>query len=310
MVRALACLAPLVGDVSAQEATDQPESDDSVMARLDLSREVVSESLDAFARKLDAFFYDERYFAEDASTRLRLGQYVFNEQGAAARWRTRFNLAIKLPNLNRKVKLFVGTEDADTTPIDAPSLSKSVRSQSDESFAGVRFYAKTNKKLNLSMATGVKVENANLFAGPRLRYTQALGDWLGRFTEQAIYITRRGWESTTRFDLEQAFSSRMFLRHTIEGRWRQEDPGYRIQFGSTLFHQLPEAVVMAYGWTNQFRTRPQFHFDDSVISVEYRRAVWRKWLYVSAEPQIAFYNGKNFNPTAGIWLGFDVIFGK
>ncbi len=307
---ALACGLLLITDAWAEEAPATPPAAETITSRVEMSQAMVSESLDAFARKMDAYFYDERFVAEDAATRLRLGEYVFNEEGRAARWHTRFNLSFKLPSLDRKVKLFFGSDETDNVTVDAPTLSQSITSQSNDSLAGLRFYAKASEKLNLSLALGVKVDGADLFAGPRLRYTRPLGDWLGRFTQRVIWITQRGWESSTRFDLERGFSSRMLLRYTFDGRWRQEDPGYRFEIGATLFHQLPESIVMAYGWVHRFRTRPKYQYNESVISVQFRRHIWRNWLYLGITPQLAFYDDKDFNPTAGISFGLDVIFGS
>jgi hypothetical protein len=290
---------------------EKPPETLSMAARLEASQAVVSDSLDSMARKIDTFFEDERYITETAATRLRLGLYTFSEQGEQTRLRTRLNLSVKLPKLNRKVKLFFSSEDEDDGVAQEGAIVQSIETRSNESLAGLRFYAKALERLNLSMAVGVKVEGADLFAGPRLRYTQPLGDgWRSRFTQRVIYITQRGWESSTRLDLERAFSSRLLLRHTFDGRWREEDPGYRLEFGTTLFHQLPNSVAVAYRWSNQFRTRPRHKFDQYVLSAQIRKHIWRKWLFFEVTPQVAFYNDDDFNPTPGITVGMEVIFGS
>lgn len=304
-------LALVPGAQADHVGQDEPASEPASMAeRLEMSQAVVSERLDAFARKIDRFFDDERFVAEDAATRMRLGEFIFMEEGEDPRWRTRLNLSFRLPNLDRKVKLFFSGDEDDAAGVSENSLSQSIETQSNESLAGLRYFARATERLNLSMAVGVKVDGADLFTGPRLRYSHPLGDWLARFTQRVIWITDRGWESTTRVDVERAMSSRMLLRNTFNGRWREEEPGYRFDVGTTLFHQLPESIAMAYSWMHSFRTRPTHRYSESVVSVQFRRHIWRDWLFLAITPQLAFYEEDDFNPTAGISLGFEVIFGS
>jgi hypothetical protein len=281
-------------------ATEEPNAADD-------THKAVSQSINNAARWIDSFFDDDTYIAEDATTTLRLSQAIFLERGESPRFKTRVNVKIDVPRFKNKLNLFAGGEADDERTSDAPI--NSIQDTTNDPFAGFQYFAKATNKQNLSLTAGVKFDSAELFIGPRLRRTFGLGTWNLRFIQRVRWFTDSGWEVPTRFDLETLFGDDLFFRNTVEGRWREEDDGYRYEIRPTLVQRLANRKAIEYQWSTVFKTRPNHRLDQSVASIRFRRQVWRKWLFYEIDPQVAFRNDDDFDPKAGVTLGLEVVFG-
>jgi hypothetical protein len=295
---------------AATEAPDDTEPEASpAMQAADVVQAHISENINGAAQWIDSFFDDERFVAEDATTKLRFGESVFLEYGdSSPEYKTKINLSIDIPKTKKKLRLFIASEDeADKTP---DTLFNRVETSDDTSAAGVQFFAKATRRKNLSLTTGVKLESMELFIGPRYRLTVPINDdWQMRFTQRVRWYTSMGWESTTRFDFETLINDRFFFRHTLDGRWREEDEGYRYEVRPTLIQKLHSGKAIEYQWNTLFKTRPKHRLESSVVRVRYRRNFLRKWLFYEANPQIAFRNDEDFEPKFGVTLQLEVVFG-
>lgn len=273
----------------------------------DRVQESISESINGAAQWIDSFFDNDRYIAEDASTKLRLRQSLFLEYGESAENQTRVNLSIRVPHTQKRLRLFVGSEDdTNKTP---DTLFNRVDNSDDTSAAGVQFFAKSTARQNLSLTAGIKLDSQEVFVGPRYRYTVERGDWLGRFTQRLRWYTSMGWEATTRFDFDHLLSPRLFFRQTIDGRWREEDPGYQYEIRPTLIQKLHSGKAIEYQWNNLFKTSPNHSLDSSTLLLRYRRNFLRPWLFYEIDPQVAMRNDEDFDPKLGITFQVEIVFG-
>ena len=303
VVLALPCLAAVAGVAAADNRTDSAAG----LYAADQMQRSISENINGAARWIDSFFDDERYIAEDATTKLRFGQSAFLEYGESPEYQTKVNLSIDIPRTEKKLRVFIASEDeTDKTP---DTLFNRVETSEDTSAAGVQFFAKASDKQNLSLTAGVKLESTEFFIGPRYRYNLRLNSWQLRFTQRVRWFSSKGWEATTRFDFEHLLSDKLFFRQTLDGRWREEDEGYRYEIRPTLVQQLASGQLIEYQWNTQFRTSPNHRLESSIARVRYRRNFLRKWLFYEVNPQLAFRNDEDFDPKVGITFQVEVVFG-
>ena len=71
----------------------------------------VSESVNIAAQWIDSFFDDERFIAEDATTKIRLRQSVFLEHDESPEHKTKFSLSIDIPKTKKRLRVFIASED-------------------------------------------------------------------------------------------------------------------------------------------------------------------------------------------------------
>ena len=267
----------------------------------------ISENINSAAQWIDSFFDDDRFIAEDATTKLRLSESVFLEHDEGPEYKTKVNLSIDIPKTKKRLRVFLASEeDTNKTP---DTLFNRVENSNETSAAGVQYFAKASKKRNLSLTTGIKLDSAEFFIGPRYRRTFKFDTWNLRFTQRLRWLSSKGWEATTRFDYERLLSEKLFFRHTVEGRWRKEDEGYRYEIRPSLIQQLHSKKAIEYQWNTLFKTKPKHRLESSVLLVRYRRNFKRKWLFYEINPQIALRNDEDFKPKAGIAFKIEVVFG-
>lgn len=267
----------------------------------------ISENINSAAQWIDSFFDDERFVAEDATTKLRLRESVFLEHDEGAEYKTKVSLSIDIPKTKNRLRVFIASEDdANKTP---DTLFNRVDSSEDTSAIGAQYFAKASKKRNLSLTTGIALDSVEFFIGPRFRRTFKFDSWNLNFTQRVRWFSNKGWEATTRLDYERLLSKKLFFRHTVDGRWREKDEGYRYEIRPSLIQQLHSKKAIEYQWNTLFKTKPNHRLESSVVRVRYRRNFWRKWLFYEMNPQIAFRNDEDFSPKAGITFQIEVVFG-
>jgi hypothetical protein len=135
------------------------------------------------------------------------------------------------------------------------------------------------------------------------------GDTQLRFTERVRLYTDIGWESVTGFDVESLLPGDLFFRGTVEGRWREEDEGYRYELLPTIAQQLQSKAAIEYQWYTTFVTEPKHRLEQTTLRLRYRQRKWRKWLFFEINPQLAFVNDDNLKPTPGIEFRIEASFG-
>lgn len=294
---------------AATQADNAPEQRIDEYTAMDTTHQALSDSLDGVARLVDSFFDDERYIAEDASTRLRITQLAFLEQGESIEHKTRGSLSFSFPRLQNRLRLFIAGEE-DNEKIAEESLLRSADEGRDEGAVGLQYFTKDTDKKNISLTAGVKLESRELFIGPRYRRTFDFDTWQLRFVQRLRWFTDKGWEATTRLDYERLVNSKLFFRNTVDGRWREEDDGYRYSITPALTQKLTGKKAVEYQLNNQFETRPNHRLDRSVAKIRLRKRIYRHWLFLETNPQIAFANDDDFDPDPGITVLLEVVFGN
>ena len=277
--------------------------------KIDHAQLAISNSINGFAHWVDAFFDDDRMLAEEASTRLRIGQAVILQEGESIRLKTRVNVKINIPRFKNRVNLFLsGNEDEANDALSADS-SQSIHNEKNTSF-GLQYFARRSRKKNFSLTTGIKLDSLEYFFGPRYRRTSVFDEWQTRFTQQIRWFSKKGWQATTSFDQERFITDRAFFRNTLEGRWREKKSDYRIQLNPAVVFRLADKKALQYQLSNEFMAGPEYRLETSVFSIRLRQQYLRDWLFVELQPQLLFSHENGFDPTPGFVIRFEVIFGE
>lgn len=308
-----AMLVMLACHALAAEPADQPPATET---GIDTAQQAVSNSVNEVARWFDAFFYDERYAAEDAYSRIRVSPVLFLEEGKSADTKLKLSARIKLPRFEKKLHLFIaGESDDENDGLASTSAVRPSNNQDNATTVGLQYFVRAKNRLNISFDAGVKRGDnrvVEFFAGPRLRRTWQLDSWQSRFIQRVRWYDQRGWESRTQIDFERVVGRTMLFRVTAQGLYREDkyhDDGYTYDIGPSLIQRLRGSAAIEYQWINNFKTRPKHRLDATVLVVRYRQRIWRPWLFYEVSPQLAFYHDDDFRPTPGIELRLEINFG-
>jgi hypothetical protein len=239
LLPAPACLAQDEGraeDRSPEQVEETKDAEEDKEGILDRHKKVVDTQIQRAAQWVDSFFSDPNFEAESASTlvRLRPELYYRNEQGTEGRFKARIKL--RLPNMNRKTSLVIGSDDA------VDSFDDSADDSAEDSVIGLQFFGRETKRWHTSLSLGVKFDEFAAYVGPRVRYMLPLSERRAiSFTQVLRYQSNSYWNSISRLDFNFILADRYFFRQTFDGRWRGEksdDEGFRTRIASVLTQRL------------------------------------------------------------------------
>jgi hypothetical protein len=293
---------PESGDAPAVEANEA--KDDSL---LDRQKDMVESSVNRAAQWVDSFFSDPNYEAESAQTLLRIRPelYYRDKQGLEARLKAR--VKFRLPNIDRKTSLVIGSDDA------VDEFGDTVDDASEDPVIGLQFFGKKRENWKTSLSLGVKFNEFAGYIGPRFRYLAPWGDNRSVSLTQTIrYQTNAYWNTISRLDLNFVVGDRLFFRQTVDGRWRGEksdEEGFRTRISSILTQRLKNGAGLQYDFSTFIHTRPQTQVDSYVLSVRYRQRTRRDWLYYEIVPQVSFEEEFDYAFNPGIRLRLEFFYG-
>ena len=275
---------------------------------IDRHKRYMDSAVQRGSQNIDAFFAEDIYEAEYNCSQLRLRPelYYRDEQGLEVQMRVSGRL--RLPHLNEKVSLVVGSNPEGIETYD------SIADDQRESFAGLQLFLKDSEMWNLSLNAGVRTNEFAFFFGPRLRVQNSFNDWSSwRFTQTLRWQTNNFWDIGSRLDLNFLLNQRLHFRQTLDGRWRGEDSdkqGYSTSLGSVLTQRLAQTTGLQYEFRTTFFTQPDLHVDEYLLSLRYRKKTRRDWLYLELAPQVSFEDEFDFTANPGIRLRLEVFYGE
>ena len=311
----LLCLVPTTVIAADEKNLETPETGpaDEIAAPseeealLEWHKRQVETQVQRAANWVDTFFQDPNSEAEVATSQFRIRPELHyrNEQGAKAR--VKVSLKMRLPNIDRRISLVVGSDTEDSNfgdPADEPG---------DNSIIGLQFFGKKHKNWHSSLSAGFKFNDFAFFIGPRVRYDKPFGEASSyRLTQTIRWQTNNYWQINSRLDLNHAFNDRFFFRQTFDGRWRgerSEEEGYRTRVSSFLTQRLKKAAGLQYEFSTIFHTRPDTHVDRYTLSLRFRKRTRREWLYYEIVPEVSFEDEFDYQANPGIRLRIELFYG-
>jgi hypothetical protein len=220
------------------------------------------------------------------------------------------DIALRLPNIEDRLRLFVTSSELDESPRDARSDS-SLR-------AGVRY--PFLKVFNFDL--GVKLDLPPVaFASIRWAGHHELGRWdfyplIKLFAESDEGL---GYVTAATFD---RWAGRHLFRSSSFAKWSSDRD--QIEWTQTLVYAQANQLIVpdrygsylrandiGHGWGVRLlasggkETRNADYLEAGVF---YRRPTSTRWLFWSVEPLMRWDREYNWSPDAGIRLGFDMLF--
>lgn len=299
----------------ADDSTDQPtpsvQDKDAYM--VEELHDFLSDTVQNTATWIDSLFSDERYEAEQNKSRIKITIGPAWEDGSGSSLRTKFNARVALPETQKDLYLIVAGDDG-SDPEDTPEddvRNRVTERDSDNVAAGLQYFFLDKQNSNLSAVAGLRFSEktpTGVFGGRYRRYWSP-EPWGIRFTQRAVWLTSNEFILRSRLDFERPVASDLLFRQTLSGSWFEAEDGYFYNIDFALIQRLGLNKAISYGWNNQFQTEPSNRLEETTFRPKYRQAIWRDWLWLEVAPQIAFPRSRDFDPTPGIFVGFEIRFG-
>ncbi|WP_408097735.1 hypothetical protein ACJVC5_02140 [Peredibacter sp. HCB2-198] len=293
----------------AHEAFSSPaeEPPDTSIAILESARELFGTQANFAANRLDSFFATERADDEFGRSRIRIRSQFLLRERAISDLNNQYRVNLKLPRLEQKFRY--------DTYADDEKKKRRIRKNSP-----VREADLTEKLTRDRIATGwlfnadIGVTAAippRLTTRARVRKTFLTGTLINRFVEQLTYVTSEdGLQEETQLFTDYVYTDDFLFRFLNEKRWQILQKEINTNHGPTWWHRMTENDAFIYGATFQtIINNGPWHVNNYRLSVNYRRNLYRQWIYFDVIPGLDFPKEWSFRRTPFIIFQLEVLFG-
>ena len=275
---------------------------------LDTVQELFGSRANFAANRLDSFFATDRADDEFGRSRIRIRSIYNIGERVSGDLNNQYRINLKLPHLEEKFRyrFFDEKKEEDKKKLDE-AVSKEEKPISDKDILGkLRRGWIFNSDISVSAAIPPRFTTR-----ARVRNNFQTGNLIHRFTEQFTYVTdERGLIEETRLESDQAFDENLLFRFINYKRWRILDKNIDTQHGPTLLHRLTDDDAFNYGFIGSFlHTNSVTYFNNYRLSVNYRRNLYKQWLYLDVIPGIDWPKKWSFRRTPFVLFQLEFLFG-
>jgi len=243
----------------------------------------------------DGFFGQHRAGEDWAGSLVRWeGGYRVDERDGAS-FRSEFRANIRLPKMDKKLKLVITDESRDDQtsslpdddPFDLETSPGNDAGGDRQTTAGFRYYLTDTRKVRLSTGLGLKLGSpVQPYIRFRLRYSESLGNsTLLRLTPSVIWFKEDGVNRSLRVDLEQRISENVLIRVSQSFAREEIEPGVFWGTVLTLYDRLSTVTVLALEAGVKGTTHPENRVERYRLATRLRSNFLRDWLFLQLEPE-------------------------
>jgi len=214
---------------------------------------------------------------------------------------------IALPGLEDKLHLVLNNVARDALPGEDPLEQKSQAS------IGVKTAWRSVRNSELSLGSGLRWRSSAPVLYLELDWRWQKDFLGGRFSldPRGFWFSDDGLGQTISMTwTRQTYEKQYFQIRTAERSTEQTD-GLECE---QTFRYVWLRSGTGRGWLAQASFFPQFKsstwiWDDTMVNLSWRDALYRKWIYYSITPQIDFPKEDGYEPRPSLRIGIEVLFG-
>jgi hypothetical protein len=299
-------LSPIVWSSPVEERTER------AIPILDSAQELLGARANFAANRLDSFFATERD-DEFGRTRIRIRSQFSLRERAISDLSNQYRINLKLPHLEDKFR-FEFDESSDSrnakkkkkaeaiTSGPVSDIEERERLKRNKIYEGWIF----NSDIGISAAIPPR-----LTTRARVRKNFVTGTLIHRFVEQFTYRTdQSGLVEETRVDSDHIFNSELLFRFINIKQWAIQNEAFSTNHGPTLLHRVTNNDAFNYGATFQtVVVNGDWYVNNYRLAVNYRRNVYKQWVYFDLIPGLDFPKIWSFRRTPFITFQLEMLFG-
>ncbi len=214
---------------------------------------------------------------------------------------------LALPGLEDRLHLILENADKESLPGSDPMR------QADDTRLGLRTIWNSLEDNELEIGGGLKWRHSNPVAYAELEWRgeRRLGDGKMRLCPRAFYFSDEGFGQMTTFSWTKPVGERKFFQIRTAERSSE----------GTDFVEFEQSFRFAWlrsgkgrGWVAQASIFPHlassdWSWDDSLVNLTWRDALYRKWIYYTITPQVQFPKEDEYQARPSIRIGLEILFG-
>jgi hypothetical protein len=285
----------------------------NMLSKLDTKHEELSSDLANMARRIDAFFGDDRAYEESNKTHGQVTLEATRPEAENVQFDLRVRAKIQLPRTQQKLRLLIESDAPELG--EDPTVSNSlVNAVEDTQLSlAVETLLPVVREWNISPALGIK---ADWLPDPyaRIRATRYfdIAPWLSRLSTNASWYAIAGPITNVRLDFDRHLDPDWLFRATTSLKWVKDgDPAENTDASETFtyFQRLRNRRSAAYSLGVNTNSSSHWAIQSYVIGAAYRREIHKDWMFVDINPFVEFSREGNWHDSVGITLRLDTFFG-
>jgi hypothetical protein len=324
IVKILVLLALSAGSASLVQAAE-PESaktraPDTFFTTLGRAHDILSQDVSVLADRIDLFLGGLRTCEDSSGSYIQAGGSAAVHKNGDVLFDHTLNAKVDLPNTRDRFRFVVESHPDKSfreplSPGARTSTESNTLSQEGSDITKVssalQFILQEKRKWLISADGGVQMQfPPDPFSRVRLKREFSLGWWRLTGEETVFWFESLGAGESTKIDLEMHLPNCTLLRGTSQAVWKDRDQRFELSQNISLFQELSWKEVLTYKIGITGYANPGVSRKDWGMSVEYRRRIYKNWLYIAVEPALWFSEVNDFQSDPSIRFSFDVFFGE
>ncbi|HAL91456.1 MAG TPA: hypothetical protein DCM68_00300 [Verrucomicrobia bacterium] len=259
---------------------------------------------------------DTRWLAEDAPYDPELSTFklrIMAREGGRSRekdfdFKVRFRADMAMPGLERKLHLYLDNAGRDELPGLDPMKQES------DTRLGLRTMLRTVHDSQLEVGGGLRWREANPVVYTALEWRWQREDESGGrlcLNPRGVYYSDEGFGQQITLSWTKPVGERKLFQIRTAERSSEGLDGVEFE-QSFRFAWLRSG--RGRGWVAQASVFPHLTssdwvWDDSLLNITWRDALYRKWIYYTITPQIQFPKEDRYQARPSIRIGLEILFG-
>ena len=297
---------------SDNEGNETPSNNESsYFSYLDSSHQYISSGINSLASNLDAFFANEKTEYSLSGSYLRLSySSVLNEAGKVSN-SSNTGFKLRLPLTEKKIKFVLETDTAETSSSQTQPVTTKTTESSDENevFAGVQATIKDVEHWRFRSSTGVRLADSfDPYVRLNMDWRDKYGNWNFHWNENPYWSNSARWALDSLFEIDRNISKKILFRSSSFARWTETLDYFTLSQVFSISQVLSDKSAVSYQAGVYGVNEPEVATTNYLLSMNYRRNIYKDYLFFEFTPQINYLATENFNPAHSITFKLDMIF--
>ena len=222
-------------------------------------------------------------------------------------FKIRFRGDLALPRLEKNLHLFLDNAGRDSLPGTDP-----MKQESDMRL-GMRAMFHTLNDGEFSLGGGLRWRDSNpvVYTSLDWRWTNEMARWDFCLNPRVVYYSDDGLGQSTVLSWTRPAGPRRFFQIRTAERSAESLEGVELE-QSFRFFWLRSGK--GRGWVAQASVFPHIQssdwfWDDSLVNLMWRDALYRKWIYYTLTPQVQFPKEDEYKARPSLRIGLEILFG-
>lgn len=281
---------------------------------IDMTQFYVGGTMQSISGSLDSFISRDPSLVENESyMRLRLAR-VF-EEGGESYSRHDFSARLDLPKTKGRMQLLVESDNRDLESLaeqkrNVSEDQSSLRNEDNSVSAAVRFLLPDISDWNPSFDVGVRAQTPpNPFTRFRVHNIYAMPDlWHFRTNHEISFYHQQGLRQQSFFIFDRPLGDDWLFANTAEWHWRKKDAELEYDNILAFTHFHTEYKTYVYRTGAFFQERPKSQLQSYFVEINYRRKLYRDWLYAEMIPALHWRREQDFKSQASLTFRLQIFF--